>query len=100
MPEKDYATTTDGSAKVKIDGTKFMVGDKELWFNGVNAPWDKWNDFGGGFNFEFWQDHFQKLHNSGVNAARIWIILQRRRWHGYLQQTVPLTVQQQLIGGS
>ena len=25
-------------------------------------------------NFEFWQDHFQKLHNSGVNAARIWII--------------------------
>ena len=57
MPEKDYATTTDGSAKVKIDGTKFMVGDKELWFNGVNAPWDKWNDFGGGFNFEFWQDH-------------------------------------------
>lgn len=74
MPEKDYATTTDGSAKVKIDGTKFMVGDKELWLNGVNSPWDKWNDFGGGFNFEFWQDHFQKLHNSGVNAARIWII--------------------------
>lgn len=74
MPEKDFATTTDGSAKVKIDGTKFMVGDKELWLNGVNAPWDKWNDFGGGFNFEFWQDHFQKLHNSGVNAARIWIV--------------------------
>lgn len=74
MPEKDYETTTDGSAKVTVDGTKFMVGDKELWFNGVNAPWDKWNDFGGGFNFEFWQDHFQKLHNSGVNAARIWIV--------------------------
>ena len=37
MPEKDYATTTDGSAKVKIDGTKFMVGDKELWLNGVSG---------------------------------------------------------------
>lgn len=74
MPEKDYETTTDGSAKVTVDGTKFMVGDKELWLNGVNAPWDKWNDFGGGFNFEFWQDHFQKLHNSGVNAARIWVV--------------------------
>ena len=74
MPEKDYETTTDGSARVTVDGTKFMVGDKELWLNGVNAPWDKWNDFGGGFNFEFWQDHFQKLHNSGVNAARIWIV--------------------------
>lgn len=74
MPEKDYETTTDGSARVTVDGTKFMVGDKELWLNGVNAPWDKWNDFGGGFNFEFWQDHFQKLHNSGVNAARIWVV--------------------------
>ncbi len=74
MPEKDYETTTDGSARVTVDGTKFMVGDKELWFNGVNSPWDKWNDFGGGFNFEFWQDHFQKLHNSGVNAARIWVV--------------------------
>lgn len=74
MPEKDYETTTDGSARVTVDSTKFMVGDKELWLNGVNAPWDKWNDFGGGFNFEFWQDHFQKLHNSGVNAARIWVV--------------------------
>ena len=35
MPEKDYATTTDGSAKVKIDGTKFMVGDKEHWISGT-----------------------------------------------------------------
>ena len=26
MPEKDYATTTDGSAKVKIDGTKIHGG--------------------------------------------------------------------------
>ncbi len=74
MPEKDYATTTDGSAKVTVDGTKFTVGGKELWINGVNSPWDKWNDFGGGFNFEFWQDHFAKLHESGVNAARIWIV--------------------------
>ncbi len=74
MPEKDFETTTDGSARITVDGTKFMVGDKELWFNGVNAPWDKWNDFGGEFNFEFWQDHFSKLHDSGANAARIWVV--------------------------
>lgn len=73
MPEKDFTTKTDGSAKITIDGTKFMVGDKEIWFNGVNAPWDKWNDFGGSFDFTFWDDHFAKLHESGVNAARIWI---------------------------
>lgn len=73
MPEKDYTTNCDGTAKVTVDGTKFMVDGKEIWFNGVNTPWDQWNDFGGGFNFEFWNDHFSKLHDAGVNAARIWI---------------------------
>ena len=45
-------------AQVVVDGTDFKVGDQKLWINGVNTPWDKWNDFGGGFNFEFWQEHF------------------------------------------
>lgn len=72
--DREFTTSCDGSAKVTIDGTKFKVGGKELWFNGTNTPWDKWNDFGGGFSFEFWNDHFQKLHESGVNAARIWIV--------------------------
>lgn len=70
---KPFETSCDGSAKVTVSGDKFMVGGKELWFNGVNTPWDKWNDFGGGFNFTFWQEHFEKLHNAGVNACRIWI---------------------------
>ena len=61
-------------AQVVVDGTDFKVGDQKLWINGVNTPWDKWNDFGGGFNFEFWQEHFSKLHEAGCNAARVWII--------------------------
>lgn len=73
FPENEFKTTTDGSAKVTVDGTKFKVGGKELWINGVNSSWDQWNDFGGAFNFEFWDEHFQKLHNSGCNASRIWI---------------------------
>lgn len=68
-----YKTSCDGSAKVTISGDKFMVGGSEIWFNGVNTPWNKWNDFGGGFSFGFWQEHFEKLHNEGVNACRIWI---------------------------
>ena len=68
-----YESTCDGSAKVTVSGDKFMVGDSEIWFNGVNTPWNTWNDFGGSFNFGFWQEHFEKLHNSGVNACRIWI---------------------------
>ncbi|MBR1862873.1 MAG: cellulase (glycosyl hydrolase family 5) [Ruminococcus sp.] len=70
---KEFTTACDGTAKVTVEGDKFMAGGKEIWFNGVNTPWDKWNDFGGGFNFEFWQDHFAKLHDAGVNASRIWI---------------------------
>jgi hypothetical protein len=51
-----------------------MVGDKEIWFNGVNTPWCNWNDFGGNFDFTYWQDHFAKLHEAGVNATRVWFV--------------------------
>ena len=68
-----FETTTDGSAKVTVDGTKFKVGGKELWINGVNSAWDQWNDFGGAYNHEFWESHFEKLHDAGCNASRIWI---------------------------
>ena len=73
LPEEPYNTTCDGSAKVTIEDNKFMAGGKEMWFNGVNTPWDKWNDFGGSFSLPFWQEHFAKLHESGVNACRVWI---------------------------
>ncbi|MBR1422281.1 MAG: cellulase family glycosylhydrolase [Ruminococcus sp.] len=69
---KDNAGTSP--AQVVVEGTEFKVGGQTLWINGVNTPWDKWNDFGGGFNFEFWQEHFSKLHEAGCNAARVWII--------------------------
>lgn len=69
---KDNAGTSP--AQVVVEGTDFKVGGQTLWINGVNTPWDKWNDFGGGFNFEFWQEHFSKLHEAGCNAARVWII--------------------------
>lgn len=59
--------------KVTIDGNKFKVDDKELWINGVNTPWQNWNDFGGNFEEDFWDSHFEELHKAGVNATRIWI---------------------------
>lgn len=75
-----FRTITDGSAKVTVSGTRFMVGDKELWFNGVNTPWNRWNDFGatdgaGNSTFDamFWEQHFAKLHENGINASRVWI---------------------------
>lgn len=69
----DFATTTDGSAKVKVNGKDFEVNGKKLWLNGVNAPWIKWNDFGGDFSFMEWSEHFKALHDNGVNCARVWI---------------------------
>ena len=64
----------DGSAKVTAEGSKLVVGGKELFINGVNTPWDKWNDFGStNFNYVFWDMHFAELEEAGVNASRVWI---------------------------
>ncbi|MGN0661096.1 MAG: cellulase (glycosyl hydrolase family 5) [Oscillospiraceae bacterium] len=74
---KDLGTFTvdlyTGSRRIYTDGTKLMVGGKEIWINGTNSSWDNWNDFGGDFDYDFWESHFKDLHDSGVNATRIWI---------------------------
>lgn len=59
--------------RVTVDGTVFKVDGKELWINGVNTPWQNWNDFGGNFDESFWDSHFAELHEAGVNATRIWV---------------------------
>ncbi len=69
----EFKTTTDGSKRIKVNGTDFEVGGKRLWVNGANAPWIKWNDFGGSFSFMEWNDHFRELHENGINCARVWI---------------------------
>lgn len=61
-------------AKITVDGTKFTVDGKELWINGVNTPWQNWNDFGSpGFDENFWDSHFADLHEIGINASRVWV---------------------------
>lgn len=61
------------TAKVTVEGTKFMVGGNELWINGVNTPWEYWNEFGSSFDPAFWDSHFSDLHDIGVNAVRVWV---------------------------
>ncbi len=61
------------SAKVTIEGTKFMVDGKELWINGANTPWQYWNDFTGNFNEEFWDNTFKMLSEDNINCTRIWV---------------------------
>ena len=61
------------SAKVSIEGTDFIVNGEKLWVNGVNTPWQNWNDFNGSFNEEFWDGTFEQLASDNINCTRIWI---------------------------
>ena len=72
--ETEAESKSDASPKVSVQGTKFMVDGKELYINGVNTPWEKWNDFGSSnFDPAFWDSHFSDLHDIGVNSVRVWV---------------------------
>lgn len=59
--------------RIRINGTEFVAGDRKIFLNGVNTPWDNWNDIGGNFNESFWRSHFAELRESSINASRVWI---------------------------
>ena len=59
--------------RITVSGTQFMAGTNRLWINVVNTPWHRWNDFGGQFDRDWWDHHLEQLHQSGINATRIWI---------------------------
>ncbi len=61
------------SARVTIEGTKFMVDGKELWLSGGNTPWINWNDFTGNMDEEKWRDTFALLAENNINCTRIWV---------------------------
>lgn len=61
------------NAKVTIEGTKFMVDGQELWLNGVNTPWQSWNDFCGNMDEAAWESTFALLQQDNINCTRIWI---------------------------
>jgi len=59
--------------RITISGSEFRAGADRIWINGANTPWHTWNDFGGGFDPVWWDKHFQQLHETGINATRVWI---------------------------
>ena len=61
------------SARVTVEGTKFMVDGKELWLSGANTPWHYWNDFTGKMDEAFWEATFAQLASDNINCTRIWI---------------------------
>ena len=59
--------------RISVDGTMFSVNGHEIFMNGVNTPWDNWNDFGGAYDHNFWNGEFQRIRLAGGNSSRIWI---------------------------
>lgn len=59
--------------RIAVSGTEFRVGGNRIWINGANTPWHVWNEFGGQFDSGWWDNHLRQLHESGINATRVWI---------------------------
>jgi hypothetical protein len=59
---------------ISVKGTMFYVtSGQRIWLNGANTPWHNWNDFGGKFDRDWWNSHFQTLKSYGINCSRVWI---------------------------
>ena len=61
------------SQRITVEGNEFRAYGREIFMNGVNTPWDDWNDFGGDYDHDFWDSEFRKIRQAGGNASRIWI---------------------------
>ena len=59
--------------RIAVSGNEFVVDGQRIWLNGANTPWDNWNDFGGNFDYSWWDEHFQVLKDAKVNSTRVWI---------------------------
>ncbi|OQA96740.1 MAG: hypothetical protein BWY22_01613 [Bacteroidetes bacterium ADurb.Bin217] len=68
-----YCGTMGYSQRISIKGNNFVVNDKPIFLVGANTPWDSWNDFGGNYNPQFWEDEFSRMQKVGINSSRIWI---------------------------
>jgi len=70
-PEKNcFLINDDGRIFI---GNKLTDKGKQIWINGVNTPWDRWNDFGGEYREWWWNEEFSRLREAGINATRVWI---------------------------
>jgi hypothetical protein len=59
---------------ISVKGNIFYSdSNKRIWLNGTNTPWNTWNDFGGNFDRDWWNNHFQTLKSYGINCCRVWI---------------------------
>jgi hypothetical protein len=63
---------------VTISGNKFVVGSNQIFFNGVNTPWQYQSDgdisfLKKNFDVNWWNNEFQTEVNNKMNMCRVWI---------------------------
>lgn len=71
-PETTSETPTEAKS-ISIENTSFVVDGDEIWMNGMNTPWQHWDDFGGNFSEDYWDLMFSMMHDKGMNCTRVWI---------------------------
>jgi hypothetical protein len=59
--------------RISVNGSEFQINGSRIWLNGTNTPWNSWNDFGGGFDYDWWDNEFQQLKDLHINCTRVWI---------------------------
>jgi hypothetical protein len=59
--------------RIAVRGNQFFLGDAPVFLNGVNTPWHRWDEFGGGYDHAWWDESFRNLKAAHVNCIRIWI---------------------------
>jgi hypothetical protein len=69
--------TVSDSARIYVQGSKFMLQGTAVYFNGANTPWNKWNEFGStdGNNYDstWWSNEFARMKAKGINSVRVWV---------------------------
>jgi hypothetical protein len=58
---------------VRIEGNRFMLNGKPVWFSGINTPWHHFDDFGARFEQAWWEEEFEQYQTNHINLARVWI---------------------------
>ena len=67
------AEANDAAAQIYIEDGVFKADGEKIWMNGMNTPWHKWDDFGGGYDADWWREVFGAMHADGMNCARVWL---------------------------
>jgi hypothetical protein len=66
--------------RIRVNGNRFEVGATDpapIFLSGANTPWDRhngtWNNFGGDYDADWWDEHYRQFNANGLNASRVWI---------------------------